>query len=65
MSTVPLQKLRSNITVIPYECTICKETLKFNLDPAGRATDLEMTDILKKMGLAHLLEKENHREREN
>jgi len=59
ISKINLRKLRNNITVIPQHCTIFKETLKFNLDPTGKATDLEMSTILKKVGLGHLLEREN------
>lgn len=59
ISKIPLKKLRNNITVVSQHCTIFRETLKFNLDPTGKASDLEMEAILRKVGLEYLLEREN------
>lgn len=47
ISKLDLSYLRSRITVIPQDPTIFTGTLRFNLDPEGKATDDRIIDLLK------------------
>lgn len=55
---VNLHVLREKITVIPQEPVIFRDTIKFNMDPNGTATDKEIEDLLKLAGLDELLKRE-------
>lgn len=44
---IPLDELRRRITVIPQDPTMFTGTLKFNLDPEGVVSDVEMIELLK------------------
>jgi len=54
ISHVPLHELRARITVIPQDPTMFTGSLKFNIDPEGRATDEEIMDLLKKAQLQNI-----------
>ena len=55
---INLHYLRQKITVIPQEPVIFRDTIKFNLDPNGTATDKEIEDLLILAGLEELLKRE-------
>jgi len=57
INKVELEKLRSNITVIPQDPVIFNGTLKFNLDPSETIPDNEIESILKEAGLDDLLKR--------
>ena len=48
IKSVQLDHLRSRITVIPQDPTIFSGTLRFNLDPEGKADAKSIIEILKK-----------------
>lgn len=58
IAEIGLQKLRSAITIIPQDPTLFEGTLKFNLDPYGKATKEELMDAVKKANLDRILKYE-------
>lgn len=58
ISQMDLKDLRSRITVIPQDPTMFNGTLRYNLDPLGRATDEEVINILKAAKLHDLIKDE-------
>jgi len=48
---VPLLKLRSSLSIIPQENILFSGTVRFNLDPLSKVTDVE---IWKALGLAQV-----------
>jgi ATP-binding cassette, subfamily C (CFTR/MRP), member 1 len=55
ISSIGLADLRESITIIPQEPTLFEGTLRFNLDPVGRMTDLELLKMAKKASLEDLI----------
>ncbi len=55
ISKVDLKTLRSIVTVIPQDPTLFTGTLRFNIDPIGKASDDQIVDLLKRAGLDDLL----------
>lgn len=55
---IPISQLRDVVTVIPQDPTLFSGSVRFNIDPTGRATDKEILDLLKKAGLEKLLNRE-------
>lgn len=55
---IPLSKLRENITMIPQDPTLFTGSLRYNLDPAGKADDESMIKLLKETGLDSLMSRQ-------
>lgn len=55
---VDLNYLRSRITVIPQDPTMFTGTLRFNLDPEGKQTDMRIFQVLQSAQLEDLLHKD-------
>jgi len=53
---IGVSDLRLGIAVIPQEGTLFAGTLRFNLDPLGAATDAQLADALRMVGLFTSLE---------
>jgi len=53
-STLNLEALRSNITIIPQHPELLNGTLRENLDPFGEHDDATLNDALRSAGLFHL-----------
>ena len=58
ISHINLEELRRNITIIPQEPTLFKETLRFNLDPEGRYSTIELLDLIQKASLEKLVNRD-------
>ena len=51
IAKIPLEELRRRITVIPQDPTMFTGSLRFNLDPEGRADDDDIIALLKRAQL--------------
>ena len=49
ISELGLNTLRDNITIIPQDPTLFTGSLRFNVDPIGKASDFEILSLLKEM----------------
>lgn len=58
ISKIDLKILREKVTVIPQDPTMFKSTLRFNLDPEGKRTKIEIENLLNKAGLDYLVARE-------
>ena len=60
--SVPLRKLREQITMIPQDPTLFTGTLRYNLDPFDEQPDERIIELVKKAGLAYLFEGTSQKE---
>ena len=60
--SVPLRKLREQITMIPQDPTLFTGTLRYNLDPFEEQPDERIIELVKKAGLAYLFEGTSQKE---
>ncbi|KAE8214065.1 hypothetical protein CF327_g2493 [Tilletia walkeri] len=51
ISEIGFETLRRGICIVPQDSVIFDNTLRFNIDPTGRATDAEMNAALRQVGL--------------
>lgn len=65
VSKVQLEDLRNQITMIPQDPALFTGTLRYNLDPFEEAPDERVLDLVKKAGLAYLLEGTSKKEKED
>ncbi|OQR87494.1 ATP-binding Cassette (ABC) Superfamily [Achlya hypogyna] len=52
LAAVDLRKLRSRLTIIPQDPVLFSGSLRFNIDPAGEASDDALWSVLKQVHLA-------------
>ena len=57
ISKIGLNKLRSNITIIPQDPTLMEGTLKFNIDPLGLHSDQEIESVMREIGFWYICER--------
>ena len=50
ISSIGLEILRNNLTIISQDCTILDGTLRYNFDPKEEHNDIEIYQVLKKIG---------------
>ena len=60
--SVPLRKLREQITMIPQDPTLFTGTLRYNLDPFDEQPDERIIELVKKAGLAYLFDGTSQKE---
>ena len=63
--SVPLKKLRDQITIIPQDPTLLNGTLRYNLDPFDEQKDERIIELVKKAGLEYLFEGKSQKEKED
>ena len=54
--SIGLEKLRSNITIIPQDPTLMEGTLRFNIDPLGLYKDEEIEQVMRDIGFWYICE---------
>ena len=59
ISSIGLEMLRKNLTIIPQEPTLIEGTLRENVDPAEIFSDEKILEVLKAVGLDDFLEGKN------
>ena len=59
ISSIGLEMLRKNLTIIPQEPTLIEGTLRENVDPAEIFSDDKILDVLKQVGLDDFMEGKN------
>lgn len=64
LSDLQIDKVRESITIIPQDPTLFTGTLRFNVDPAGAASDFVIIDLLRRAGLQSLLERQGKEKEE-
>ena len=57
ISSIPLEILRNNITIIPQDPLLIEGTLKFNIDPFNNYTDDKIIEVLKKINFEYIVNK--------
>ena len=62
--SVPLKKLRDQITIIPQDPTLLNGTLRYNLDPFDEQKDERIIELVKKAGLEYLFEGSSKKEKQ-
>ncbi|KAH7103342.1 ATP-dependent bile acid permease [Auriculariales sp. MPI-PUGE-AT-0066] len=53
ITTIGVETLRWNISIIPQDALLFDGTLRSNIDPMGNRTDIELYDALKRVGLTN------------
>ena len=59
ISSIGLEMLRKNLTIIPQESTLIEGTLRENVDPTENYSDEKIIEVLKEVGLDDFLEGKN------
>jgi ATP-binding cassette subfamily C (CFTR/MRP) protein 1 len=58
IARLPIKQVRRRITVIPQDPTMFTGTLRFNLDPEGKASDERIFEVLRAAGLEDLISRD-------
>ena len=59
ISTLGLDKLRSNITIIPQDPALMEGTLKYNIDPLDKSNAFDILKVMKKIGFDYIVKRNN------
>jgi len=57
ISSIPLEILRNNITIIPQDPLLIEGTLRFNIDPFNNYSDDKIIEVLKKINFDYIVNK--------
>jgi ABC-type multidrug transport system fused ATPase/permease subunit len=55
ISTLGLDKLRKNITIIPQDPTLMEGTLRFNIDPLNLSSDSDIIGVMSKISFDYII----------
>jgi ATP-binding cassette subfamily C (CFTR/MRP) protein 1 len=58
IADISLSQLRQCVTIIPQDPTLFTGSLRFNIDPELKASDIEISTLLFKAGLNHLADRD-------
>ena len=59
ISSVGLDKLRNNLTIIPQDPALMEGTLRYNIDPLDRSTDSDIVKVMEKIGFDYIVKRNN------
>ena len=59
ISSVGLDKLRNNLTIIPQDPALMEGTLRYNIDPLDRSSDNDIINIMEKIGFDYIVKRNN------
>ena len=59
ISTIGLDKLRKNLTIIPQDPALMEGTLRYNIDPLEKSSDNEIINVMKKIGFDYIISRNN------
>ena len=57
ISTIGLDKLRSNLTIIPQDPALMEGTLRYNIDPLNKYNDSDIKEVMRMIGFDYILDK--------
>jgi len=57
ISTVGLDILRSNLTIIPQDPALMEGTLRYNIDPLNKYNDSDIKEVMRMIGFDYILDK--------
>ena len=59
ISSIGLDKLRNNLTIIPQDPALMEGTLRYNIDPLEKSSDNEIINVMKKIGFDYIIKRNN------
>ena len=59
ISSIGLDKLRNNLTIIPQDPALMEGSLRYNIDPLERSTDSEIINVMEKIGFDYIIKRNN------
>jgi ABC-type multidrug transport system fused ATPase/permease subunit len=59
ISSIGLDKLRKNLTIIPQDPALMEGTLRYNIDPLDKCSDSDIIKVMEKIGFDYIVKKNN------
>ena len=59
ISTIGLDKLRSNLTIIPQDPALMEGTLRYNIDPLNKSNAFDILKVMKSIGFDYIVKRNN------
>ena len=59
ISNIGLDKLRSNLTIIPQDPALMEGTLRYNIDPLNKSNAFDILKVMKKIGFDYIVKRNN------
>ena len=59
ISSIGLEKLRNNLTIIPQDPALMEGTLRYNIDPLEKSSDNEIVHVMEKIGFDYIVKRNN------
>jgi len=59
ISSIGLDKLRKNLTIIPQDPALMQGSLRYNIDPLNKSTDNDIINVMKKIGFDYIIKRSN------
>ena len=59
ISSIGLDKLRKNLTIIPQDPALMEGTLRYNIDPLDKCSDSDIIKVMEKIGFDYIVKRNN------
>ena len=59
ISTIGLDKLRKNLTIIPQDPALIEGSLRYNIDPLDKYSDTDIVKVMEKIGFDYIVKRSN------